>query len=146
MTGPTVIIGVGNPERGDDAAGWLVARRLMDGAEVHLSEGDPARLLEIWKGRPDVVLVDATCSDASPGEVVVADLLSGRLPSGALTSTHGMGITEAVELGRWLGALPDRLTFVGIEGESWELGTGPSEGVMRGVEQAVELISSWMDH
>jgi Ni,Fe-hydrogenase maturation factor len=51
-----LVVGVGHPDRGDDAAGWLVAERLReqlvgcDEVEVVRLSADPAGLLTLRPG------------------------------------------------------------------------------------------------
>ena len=58
-----LILGIGNPDRGDDGIGPLVARRLIGrvpaGIAVMERTGDALALIEDWAGRDMVVLVDA---------------------------------------------------------------------------------------
>ena len=60
-------VGIGNPFRGDDAVGPVVAERLRAAGAVVLDCADePTRLLDQWEGFRTVVVVDALRS-ASPG-------------------------------------------------------------------------------
>jgi hydrogenase maturation protease len=140
-----LVIGIGNPDRGDDAVGWQVAEALEPLCDTAVSGGDPAALIERWRGRHDVVLVDATRCAHVPGAVTIIDLLAQRLPPGVVSSSHGMGPLEAVELGRAIDALPDSLTLVGIEGRAFDHGAGLSREVARGAERAVAIISTWVN-
>lgn len=139
------IIGVGNPDRGDDAAGWEVVTRVVPGTSAVRSTGDPARLIDAWRDCSDVVLVDATSCERPAGTITVIDLLEQRLPHGAVNSSHGLGPVEAVELGRAIGVLPDRLTFVGIEGSHWDPGAALSIQVDRAVDRVVRMLEEWND-
>jgi hydrogenase maturation protease len=70
----TLVIGIGNPDRGDDAAGLAVARRVRAAAarrDVTVTEliGDQLALLDIWDGVKDVYVIDAVCSGGAPGSV-----------------------------------------------------------------------------
>jgi hydrogenase maturation protease len=140
-----LVIGVGNPDRGDDAVGWRVVDQLTGSCEVARSSGDPAGLIEAWRGHDRVLVVDATRSGLDPGTVWTADLLAEPLPAGALASSHGLGPVEAVELARALGDLPGELILVGIEGSAWEHGTPLSKEVRAGAEEAVALIRDRLD-
>jgi hydrogenase maturation protease len=77
LRGRVVLVGIGNPFRGDDAAGCLVARgvRGVPGIEVVESEDVPERdLLRIVAAKPDVVLlVDAVHLGASPGSMAILE-------------------------------------------------------------------------
>jgi len=52
-----LVLGCGNPDRGDDAAGRLVARRLGElGIEARENSGDALALLDAWQGADEVVV------------------------------------------------------------------------------------------
>lgn len=152
MTQVTKVIGIGNPDRGDDAAGRIVADRVADRAggwpaavdrtiRVGWSAGDPASLLDAWRSTDHVVLVDAVVTGAPPGSVRVVDLLTHPTLLGSrAASSHGLGPVDAVALGRALGALPASLVLIGIEAESFEPGAPLTPAVARGVELATRLI------
>lgn len=133
------IIGCGNPDRGDDAAGVLVARRLRTlGIEAEEQSGESFSLMDSWQGFETVILVDALCSDRAPGEVKFWDACASPLPKAALQcSTHAFGLYEAVELARTLNRLPSKLLIYGIEGKQFIPGTRPSVEI----EKAVELVA-----
>jgi hydrogenase maturation protease len=129
---PRVVIGVGNAARGDDAAGLIAARRL--GGLEH--EGDPVALLDVWRGAELAVVIDAVSSGAEPGTVHRFDATAEPLPAHlrGSSSTHALGLAEAIELGRALGRLPARLIVYGIEGERFEAGTELTPAVAAAVE------------
>ena len=143
--GPTRVIGVGNPDRGDDGAGVAVARRLRDlarpGVEVLESGGDALSVLGAVRGAGRVILVDAIRSGAAPGSVRRiggdADLLSSALRAG---SSHDLGPAEALGLARALGELPERVEVIGIEGADFAPGAGLSPEVERAVDEVARQI------
>jgi hydrogenase maturation protease len=108
-----LVIGVGNPLRGDDGVGAAVVTQLRWAAADHSLSGS-FELLDMWADHDDVVVVDAMVSTEPAGTIRVFDAAASPLPRGTLTSTHGVGIAETIELGRRLGVLPDRLTVYGI--------------------------------
>ena len=141
----TVVIGVGNAYRGDDAAGREVARlvqeRLPEELDVIVCELEPTRLIDAWDGAELAVLVDAVSSGAEPGTVHRFDATSEALPSREFrSSTHALGIGETIELARAIGRLPSRVVVFGIEGEVFGSGSGLSDPAEEGVERAVELV------
>lgn len=141
----TLVIGVGNALRGDDAAGLHVARQLAArGVEgVHEASGETASLMELWQGASCVLLADAAQSGAEPGIVARLDASIQPLPAAFLhCSTHAFGVAEAVELARSLGSLPPRIIIFGIEGASFEHGAPLSPAVEAGVRKAVEMIEA----
>lgn len=141
----TVVIGIGNSYRGDDAAGREVARRVQDlvpeELEVVVCGLEPTRLIDAWDGADAAIIVDAVSSEAEPGSVHRFDATSAPLPSREFrSSTHALGIGETIELARAIGRLPSRVVVFGIEGEVFGSGTGLSDRAEDGVERAVDLV------
>jgi hydrogenase maturation protease len=139
------VVGIGSAERGDDAAGLLAARflrmRVPDGVAVVCCSADPVSLFEAWAGADRVWLTDAVMSGAPAGTVHRIDVASqALLPRPRCRSTHGLGLAEAVELGRTLGRLPRSLVIFGIEAASFPIGGLPSAAVRAGARQAAAAI------
>jgi hydrogenase maturation protease len=138
-----LIAGIGNPWRGDDAAGLVAARRLgeaLPGVRVVEVEGDPAALLDLWAGAELAIVVDAVRSGAPPGTIHRLD--ASALPAGLRSaSTHALGLADAVELARALDRLPARVELYGIEGARFEPGEALTPAVARAVEALCERLS-----
>ena len=87
--GSVVVMGIGNPCRGDDAAGSRIARQLAQGpgARVIDAQDTPEDWLsQIEHQRPDtVILIDSVDLEAAPGSVA---LLEGGRTTGYYPSTH----------------------------------------------------------
>ena len=155
-----LVIGIGHPLRHDDAVGLTVARRVgeLAAGKVRIAErsGEGTDLLETWRGEETVALVDAASGDGIPGTVHRFEIVNGipvrpglpGAPSEARvlplsffrSSSHQVGLAEAVELGRALGALPGRLVIFAIEGADFTMGqglTGPVAASVDGVASAV---------
>jgi hydrogenase maturation protease len=129
-----LVIGIGNPDRGDDAAGRAVARwlngRLPPDVEIIEHDGEPASLLARLEGVATAYLIDACASGTAIGTVRRFDVRAAPLSQEAFSvSTHGLGLAEAVELARALGQLPDRCIVYAIEGHSFEPGAQLSPAV-----------------
>jgi hydrogenase maturation protease len=137
-----LVLGCGNPDRGDDAAGPLAARRLREmGINAREHTGDFLSLLDTWQAEDDVVLVDAVVTGRRAGAVSVWDALAAPvLGQTSLGSSHALGLAEAIALGRTLGSLPRRLTLYGIEAARFELGAPPSKAVLRAVERVARKV------
>lgn len=149
----TVIIGCGNVDRGDDAAGPLVARRLRALAaeslarqaagfeimfdimfEIMEQTGESFSLMDCWTTSDHVILVDATAPTGTPGQVQVWNARADQLPEDIFPcSTHAFGVREAVELARAMNALPQTLLIYGIEARQFVSGAPPSPEVERAV-------------
>lgn len=128
----TVILCLGNADRGDDAQGACCADILeRRGIPVHIIAGKAFELLDYFKTHPRVIIVDAIVSGSKePGYVHRFDGLPAEAVGFAPScSTHGFGLGEALRLGAVLKALPERLTILGIESRSFEWGSAPSPEV-----------------
>jgi hydrogenase maturation protease len=141
---PVLVIGIGNRLRGDDSASTEVVRRLRErtaqaGIEVSERVYEPSDLLEAWRGRDAVVLVDAMRSGEAPGTILRFDASTEPLPARlrGSVSTHAFGLHEAIELGRALHRLPRRVTVLAVEGRHFELGTSRSGEVEAAVASLV---------
>jgi len=138
-----LVIGVGNALRRDDAAGLALVDRLAGLAPPRLAlgrlDGEGVRLLELWDGFDDVVLVDAALGAGPAGRVVELDGTL-PLPAGLCRSTHAFGVAEALALARVLDRVPRRVTVLAIVGASFGYGAGLSPPVRAAVERlAVRL-------
>jgi hydrogenase maturation protease len=146
-TGPRtlLVIGVGNRDRGDDAAGPVVCDRLraaaLPGVEVLVAEGSVIDLPLHWGPDDGVVIVDAAAPDGRPGQISEVDALAGRLVAPGTVSTHTVDVGAAIELARVMGRLPAELSVIGIEGASFEFGDGLGPEVDRAVTEVVARIS-----
>jgi hydrogenase maturation protease len=138
-----LVIGCGNLDRGDDAAGVLVVRRLHSlGIEAQEQSGESFSLIDSWQGCKTVIVVDAICSGKAPGEINIWDACARPLPRTTLQcSTHAFGLYEAIELARTLDRLPDKLLICGIEGKQFASGSQPSLEVATAVEVAAQQIA-----
>lgn len=135
-----LLIGVGNPDRGDDGAGPIVASRLrLPEVEVRLARGEATELLQLFSGRDRVYVVDAVVSGQAPGTLHRLDGhdLPGFMRS---TSTHGLGLAEAVELARVLGSLPRELVVLGIEAADLTPGAVLSAPVSEAVDRLLPAL------
>jgi hydrogenase maturation protease len=136
------IIGCGNRERSDDAAGVLVAERLRElGVEAETLTGEALALIEAWSGAHDVIVVDAVATGSPVGTVQVWEARPCLLPARSSTSTHGFGVAEAIELARTLDRLPQRLRVYGIEGRQFDPGSDVSPEVKCAVEEVARQIA-----
>jgi hydrogenase maturation protease len=151
-----LVIGIGREGHGDDDAGVRAARlvRALLWPHVRMTEcaGDAAALLEGWRGEQAVILVDAMSSGAPAGSIRRLDVTGAPIPAVFFRdSTHALGLTEAVELGRSLGRLPEALILYGIEGRDFAPGGRLSYPVECAVRDAAlmiseEIITRWGVH
>lgn len=141
-----LVVGVGNPDRGDDGIGPVVAARVahlcLPGVEV-VAECEPLGLVEHLAEHEDVVVVDAARSGSGhPGTVHVIRVGATAVPAGSapLLGSHGLGVVAAIELARALGRLPPRLTLVGVEARVLDVGAPMSEEALGCLDDAVRAV------
>jgi hydrogenase maturation protease len=141
-----LVIGVGNADRGDDGVGLEVVRCLADlhrppEVEVRPYQGEAIGLLELWEGADAVVLVDCMRAGASPGTIrrFAAAATPVPLPLRA-TSSHAIGVGEAIELARALGTLPREIVAYGIEGSAFEAGAELGAEVAAAIGPAADAV------
>jgi hydrogenase maturation protease len=141
----TLVIGLGNEFRGDDAAGRVAARKVdsaaIDGVRVIEESGEGAALMDAWRGAEFVILIDAVHSGAPPGTIHRLDAGAEPIPANFFHySTHAFSIAEAVELARALQPLPSRLIAYGIEGKDFSSGEQLSPEVAAAVEEVARRV------
>ncbi len=118
---------LGNPDRGDDGAGAMVARalagRLPEDVALVVRGGDMLGLIEDWAGFDALVCVDAAAAAGVPGRIHRIDLANETLPAAmSVTSGHAFGLAEAVQLARTLRRAPVEIIVYAIEGGTFEAG------------------------
>lgn len=140
-----IVIGIGNPDRGDDAAGRSVVRLLRpllpDDVAVTEHDGEATSLLAQLDGADAAFLVDACASGGPVGTVYRFDTAAAPLPAGGFgLSTHGFGLSEGIELARALGQLPRCCIVYAIEGGCFETGAALSPQVRISVVDVVHRL------
>jgi hydrogenase maturation protease len=140
-----LVIGLGNPHRGDDATGAIVAQalcgRLPADVRVVVRGSDLLGLIEDWAGFDGLVCVDAAAPLGTPGRIHRIDLLARRLPKRlALTSSHAFGLAEAIELARTLQLAPRQIIVYAVEGGSFDCGTPLTPAVAAAVHVVADQI------
>lgn len=139
------IIGVGNPDRGDDGVGILIAERLHDcalpGVKIEVQNGDGASLMESWKNEPHVIVIDCAHSGAAPGVIHHINSNTDSLHFDHFVPTsHHFGLAEAIELSRVFNELPRNFEIYAIEGTDFTIGHSLCSAVHDAVDQVVTLI------
>ncbi|WP_317440854.1 hydrogenase maturation protease [Streptomyces collinus] len=147
MSGRVVVIGVGNPLRGDDGVGPAAVEalrgRVPDGTALAVSDGEPARLLDLWRGADTVVMVEALRSrPARPGELHILSAADVASRTAAMASTHALGLEECLALAEALDRLPPRLVVHAMEVAGVELGEGLSEAVQSALPELIDRVAA----
>jgi hydrogenase maturation protease len=142
-----IVLGIGNLDRGDDAAGRAVVQLLRatppDGVELVEQDGEATALLACLEGASTAFLIDACSSGAPVGTVRRLDVGKAPLPQAVFgLSTHGFGLAEAIELARALGQLPSNCVVYAIEGSVFEMGDPLSPSVAAAVAAVAARLRS----
>ncbi len=126
-----LVVGLGNPDRGDDGVGPLVAKKLADllpgDVAITSTSGDVLSLIPTWAGFDAMICIDAAAPLTAPGCIHRLDLATTGLP-GDLTSTsshassHALSLAEAIGLARALQQAPRDIIVYAIEGASFATG------------------------
>lgn len=141
-----ILIGVGNPLRGDDGAGREILRRLKsclrrDRVAFAECSGDGADLMSTWEGYGRVYFFDAVMNQGKPGRVHRWDANEQAIPSDYFRySSHAFSLAEAIEMGKVLDRLPGAAIIYGVEGLSFEHGERLTEPVLDGIDQVVTRV------
>jgi hydrogenase maturation protease len=132
----TLIIGYGNPLRGDDGFGWHAATRLRDlihdaGVEILAVHQLTPELMEPVSRARRVIFLDAAAGE-DPGKVTVAAVGTSGGPAPAFTHyATPAGLVEGAR--RLYGAHPEAL-LVSVVGLDFSLGAELSEPVRLALE------------
>jgi hydrogenase maturation protease len=144
--GAFLVLGVGNPDRGDDAVGRMVARSLRTRVESDVrvveQDGEVTALLAALQTAPRVWLIDAARSGAPPGTIHRIDCSAANpaLPRGTVSS-HGFGVAEAIALARALGVLPAQCIVYAVEAEAFVSGAALSPPVANAADRLAARIA-----
>jgi len=128
---PILVIGIGNPSRGDDALGPLLLERLAERLEPELAGGAVELLTDFQlqiehaldlQGRRLVFFVDASLTAAPPFQ------LARAVPEAERShSTHAITPNAVLDTYRQLYGVPPEAWLLAIRGERFELGDPLSE-------------------
>ena len=118
----TVVVGIGNSIRGDDALGLLAVRRASSSGRwphVYFREFEETHgnLLEIFDGADRLVVVDTLTSDGGKaGEIRRLSLTDLDPEKNAPYSSHQMGLARTLDLGKRLGlSIPEEGAVLALE-------------------------------
>jgi hydrogenase maturation protease len=143
----TLVIGIGNEFRSDDAAGLIAAKEIrglgLKDVEVMESNGDGAALIDAWTGREHVILIDAVLSGALPGTIHRIEIGKSIIPAEFFKfSTHLFSIPQAIYLSASLGKLPEKILILGIEGCSFDSGKELSPEAEKAINNIGKMVQT----
>ncbi|UCH49225.1 MAG: hydrogenase maturation protease [Betaproteobacteria bacterium] len=140
-----ILIGVGNPDRGDDGAGRMVVQALAgdlpEDIEVLQLSGEATDIVGQLQRADAAILIDACSSGAAAGTAQRFDVVDEPLPRELFAvSTHGVGVADAIELARALGDLPAVCLVYAIEGKRFDTGEPVSAPVAAAVPEVAAQV------
>lgn len=146
MTGLPVVVGVGHPDRHDDAVGLAVLDHLGGrglAATLVGCDGESSAVVELWRDRRLAILVDAVRAEpAHPGRVhrlVVHRPTGERVRAARLDGTD---LGTALELARATGGEPERLIVFAVETGDTRDGRGLSPAVAAAARRVADEIAA----
>ncbi len=144
-----LVLAWGNPSRGDDALGPLLAERLLAHAEAASWAGRVEVLTDFQLqvehaldlvGRERILFVDAALDLAEP--FTVCSLQPAR---GGGIGSHALAPEAVLQVYRDLhGCAPPPSTLLAIRASAFELGTAPGAEALADLEQAVAWACRWL--
>ncbi len=147
LKGKIVVVGIGNPLRGDDGAGPALICQLKSGTQktnplielIDAGEVPENYLSKIATLKPDtVVLVDAADFDAPPGTMKI--ISPQDIPERGF-STHTASLKLTIQ---YLKSETDADIFLlGIQPRSIQLGEGISAPVKKTIDKIVDMIGEY---
>ncbi len=144
-----LVLAWGNPSRGDDALGPLLAERLQDHAET-ASWADRVEVLTDFQlqvehaldlvGREQVLFVDAALGLAEP--FIVRPLQPAR---GGGIGSHALAPEAVLQVYQDLhGCAPPPSTLLAIRASAFELGMAPGADALTDLDQALAWACRWL--
>lgn len=142
---PILIIGIGNPSRGDDALGPLLIEKLeaLQLADVELLTDFQLQVefaLDL-QGRQQVVFVDASL--VAPAPFSFAPVLAQEDNS---YSSHALSPSAVLHACQKLFAPPPMAHVLAIRGEAFELGEGLSAQAEANLAAALDGLLNWLSN
>ena len=115
----TLILGIGNPILTDDRVGIKIARKLKEEKpELEVVETSEAgiALLDLIVGYNKLIIIDSIKTEkGKPGDLYKLELEDLK-PAKDFSSSHGIGIATAFELGQRLGySMPRHTSIYAVE-------------------------------
>lgn len=140
-----LVAAIGNPDRGDDGVGMLVADsltgRLPPDVALVTRRGDIFGLIEDWAGFDALICADAAAPAGAPGRIHRIDAATGTLPVDlSFQSSHAFGLAEAIALGRVLQSLPETVIVYAVEGAGFDSGAPVTPAVAAAAAAAATCI------
>ncbi|MGE5452346.1 MAG: hydrogenase maturation protease [Acidobacteriota bacterium] len=150
---PILILAMGNPSRGDDAFGPMLADRLtrwssqqapdiQNRIEVICDQQLMVEHVDDLQGRQRVLFIDAAACGDSAARLTPVE----ALPQPPTMQSHSCTPAQLLALYRHLlNAPPPRSHLLSVAGEGFELGAPLSLAIQQNIEPAWSLLMGWLN-
>jgi hydrogenase maturation protease len=136
-----LIVGVGNPYRHDDAAGWaaidILQHKHIEGITLQKIRAEALELIDLFGLYPTIYLIDAFQREHTTDSFARIDALQTSLLQQNNTSSHGFGVAHTIELARQMNMLPQKLIIYAVAAQDFSIGQQISDDILQNVEKAV---------
>ncbi len=144
MKSKTLVIGVGNPFRGDDGIGSAIIKSLRaeNSQDFVLVDGgtDGLALLDQLAEYEKAIIIDAVQMLEAPGVVKSFTPAEAKIKiKSDVLSTHGFGLAEMLKLADELN-IKTKITIIGIQPKNIDFGEGLSDEIKTQIPQIIKLI------
>ena len=141
-----LVLGLGNPLRGDDGIGprvveELIRRELPEGATALDAGTGGLDLLQVLEGWERAIIIDAADVGREPGQFARFTPDEARFVSSEdATSLHNAGLAEVLALAKAIGQSLPELVIFGVQPEKIGWGEGVSPAVEAALADLVDAV------
>ena len=144
------MVGLGDPERGDDGVGQRVLELMKAGPETfRMSPSlDMLSLVDLGKAFPQLIIIDAARTGGEPGAVLTVQLvgpLSQCIKQKGVNVlgpfVRGLDLSQVLMMADSEGQLPEKLTLYGVVGQNFSRGAALSPAVEAAAHELALLLS-----
>ncbi|NOZ04419.1 MAG: hydrogenase maturation protease [FCB group bacterium] len=145
---PIKIIAIGNVLYGDDGIGYSILQDLrkrpsFSGIPLINCGVDALSLIDHFSDTEQVIIIDAVKMGMQPGTIKVFETSDVEFTVlSKLFSLHGINLANVLELAELIGAIPDKITIVGVEPEQLQAGKGLSPAVADARTEIIDNLRS----
>lgn len=149
---PTLVFGIGNPSRGDDALGPLLIERIereqtagrVPGVDLLTDfQLQPEHALDL-RGRARVIFVDASLRGHAPYRLLTLRTGDGVNLNTSPSSTHSTSPEDLLRIYRLLDGEPPPAQLMAVRGYDFALGTEPSVRACANLDAAFAALLRWL--
>lgn len=144
------VVGLGDPEKGDDGIGPRVLELMKAGPDTFRLQPslDMLSLVDLGKAISHVIIIDAARSGGEPGRVLTLEL-SGPLRKNLRRNDinllgpfmHGVDLSQVLLMADDLDQFPERIIVYGVVGENFKRGAPMSPAVEAAAHELATLLS-----